>query len=87
MESRLEMLTSRGVLNLGINNRTLQNEKNVFNERPFCIFSEAKALGCNIKVDLEYVGRNRNRNFDVEQNELPKIQKLEKLKEDEAIHQ
>ena len=82
MESRFEMLTWRGVLNLGINNRTLQNEKMFSMKDLFVYFLKLKH-----QVDLKYVGRNRDRNFDVEQNELPKIQKLEKLKEDEAIHQ
>ena len=68
------MLT-RGVLNISINNRPLYNEKNAYNKRPFCILSQAKTLGFNIKVDLQYVGKIRNRTCDGDQKELPKNKK------------
>jgi len=36
----------------------------------FCIFSEAKALDFNIKVDLQHVGKSRN--YEGDQKKIPK---------------
>jgi len=52
---------------------TTIERKNVYNKRPFYILSEAKALDCNIKVDLQHVGKSRN--YEGDQKKLLKITK------------